>query len=279
MSKKFSITCLVNDQVNMENHFWGEHGLSMLIESHDIRLLFDTGSSADIISHNVRTIKKDLRDLPHIVLSHGHYDHTGGLEWVLSQAVAPQIIADPATFDKKFNREKNKSPESTGSPLSREQVEKLGHLRVSVEPFKIAAGVTVTGWIPRLTTYETTPSTFFIEADDKLVHDQVLDDRSLILETDRGLVVICGCCLAGLINTLMYVDEMFHQPIHAVVGGIHLVGADNLRITKTQAALRDQFSPEILYLNHCTGDEAYTSLKCLMGTHVKPFLAGDRLEF
>jgi 7,8-dihydropterin-6-yl-methyl-4-(beta-D-ribofuranosyl)aminobenzene 5'-phosphate synthase len=279
MSKKFSITCLVNDHVNMEGGFWGEHGLSMLIESHEVCLLFDTGTSADILSHNLRVLKRDLKDVTHIVLSHGHYDHTGGLQWVLSQVSSPQIIADPATFDKKFSREEKKAAVSTGSPLSREQVEKSGNLHVTVEPYRIAPNITVTGWIPRLTTYETTPSTFYIEAEGKLEHDQVLDDRSIVLETERGLVLVCGCCHAGLINTLMHIKESFNRPILAVVGGIHLIGASANRISKTQSALRDEFSPESLHLNHCTGDEAYTSMKCLMGTRVKPFLAGDRLEF
>lgn len=280
MTKKTTITCLVNDQVAMESGFWGEHGLSFLIETPEQTVLFDTGTSPTILEHNLKVLQKNLKAVSHIILSHGHYDHTGSLDWVLEQVEKPLLISDPATFDPKYvQSERYKSDKMIGSPMNREQVEQRAQLHVTVEPYKINERLTVTGWIPRRTSFEATPKNYVVEQDGKLVSDQLLDDRSLLLEVEQGMVVICGCCHAGLINLLDYVQENFERPIYAVVGGIHLVNASQERIDKTLASLRGELCPEKMYLNHCTGDEAYHALKREFGTRVKPFFAGDSLEY
>jgi 7,8-dihydropterin-6-yl-methyl-4-(beta-D-ribofuranosyl)aminobenzene 5'-phosphate synthase len=106
-----------------------------------------------------------------------------------------------------------------------------------------------------------------------------MDDRSVVLDSEKGLILVCGCCHAGIINTIMHVKKIYQKPVCSVIGGIHLHGANEERISKTLERIRDNFNIESFYFNHCTGDEAYAAFKCELGTRVKPFLAGDRLEF
>jgi 7,8-dihydropterin-6-yl-methyl-4-(beta-D-ribofuranosyl)aminobenzene 5'-phosphate synthase len=274
------ITCLDNDCVAMRGGFWGEHGLSFLIESPDCQVLFDTGTSSEILSHNLGRFEKDLHSISHLVLSHGHRDHTGGLDWVLTEAHSPKLIGDPQVFENKVSRNKDSGEiRSVGSPLSRDQAALRSTLMLTAEEFRIARQVYVTGRIPRITDFEKIPDEMLVEKDGVLEPDQLPDDRSMVITTDSGLVVVCGCCHAGLINTLLYIREHHPGSIHAILGGIHLKGASPDRIERTIQALSDDFKPEHLYLNHCTGDEAYFALQAAFGECVKPCPAGTVLEF
>jgi 7,8-dihydropterin-6-yl-methyl-4-(beta-D-ribofuranosyl)aminobenzene 5'-phosphate synthase len=280
MNKQIKITCLVNDSVNMDSGCWGEHGLSFLIETPHNNILFDAGSSPEILAHNLKTLKIKLDTVSYLVLSHGHYDHTGALEWLLGEMKSPSVIADPGTFDLKYYQSQgDKKLHSIGSPLSRKQIELKAKLHVTVEPYTIAEGIYLTGWIPRVTDFENVPKHFVTEQEGELVPDNFLDDRSLVLDTDKGLILVCGCCHAGIINTILHVRKIYAKPVYSVVGGIHLFGATEERISKTLGRIRDTFNIHSYYFNHCTGDEAYAAFKCELGTRVKPFLAGDHLEF
>jgi 7,8-dihydropterin-6-yl-methyl-4-(beta-D-ribofuranosyl)aminobenzene 5'-phosphate synthase len=83
---------------------------------------------------------------------------------------------------------------------------------------------------------------------------------SLVLETRQGLVVICGCCHAELLNTLAHVRRTFQRPIVAVLGGTHLIDAGEAQLRRVASELRDTYGSPHLYLNHCTGQRAYVAL-------------------
>jgi 7,8-dihydropterin-6-yl-methyl-4-(beta-D-ribofuranosyl)aminobenzene 5'-phosphate synthase len=106
-----------------------------------------------------------------------------------------------------------------------------------------------------------------------------MDDRSIVLNTEKGLVLLCGCCHAGIINTLNYVRSISRQKIHAVIGGIHLVGAKPTRIDSTLGELQNIFQPDEMYFNHCTGRQAIVALTQTFGERVKPYVAGQELVF
>ncbi len=276
----FRITCLNNDSVGMDSGMWGEHGISYLIEKGNQRILFDTGTSWEILDHNLKKKKMTLDNVSHVVLSHGHYDHTGGLLWVLSQLKMPTLVADPIIFNQKYSdRGEGKELVEIGIPFTREQIEEKANLLRSAEPVEIMESVIVTGRIPRITSFEKAPQSMLVEIDGEKQPDTILDDRSIVLQTEKGLVLLTGCCHAGIINTLFEIRSRFGKPVYAITGGIHLVGASEERVQKTIEALRDEYKQAEMYFNHCTGLDAIIALTNAFGKQVKPCYAGTILEF
>lgn len=277
-SKHLHVACLDNDCVKIFQSFWGEHGLSFLVETAQQSVLFDVGTTPAVMEHNLKLLGKDLSQISHVVLSHAHYDHTGALGWVLQQTRQPVLIADPDVFVGRFSRREGKL-KPTGVPVGRAEVEARAGLLLTEEMVKIGDGITVTGRIPRLNSYEVPNAKMLIQQGDNLVIDEFLDDRSLVLETELGIVVLLGCCHAGLINTLAYVRQHFDAPIRAIAGGTHLLEASPQRIAWTIRELESKYHPERLYFNHCTGMEAQVAFRNALGAKAQSLPAGEVLTF
>jgi 7,8-dihydropterin-6-yl-methyl-4-(beta-D-ribofuranosyl)aminobenzene 5'-phosphate synthase len=279
MKTELRITCLVNDCVMLYQKFWGEHGLAFLVETGDDTVLFDTGTSPEILAHNLEVLEKDVGDVHNIVLSHGHTDHTGALDWALTHTGRPRVIAAPGIFTGKFSTlDGSFSP--IGMLLSREELEKRSQLTLTEEPFTVAAGIVLTGDVPRRNNYELPDNRMMIEQGEGYVVDTFVDDRSLVLDTPEGLVLLAGCCHAGIINTLDYVRDTFDKPVRAIVGGIHMKGASEERTNNTIETIRTNY-PTInaFYLNHCTGDEAVKAFEAAFGDQVCGCPAGFEIVF
>lgn len=278
MTGKFRISCLDNDSVKIFEGFWGEHGLSFLVETDGQSVLFDAGTTGTVMDHNLQMLKKDLSGVSHIVLSHAHYDHTGALDWVLDRTRNPVLVADPDIFLERISSREGQEKQ-TGVPARQDAVEKRSQVVLTTEPFEIGGGITVTGRIPRLNAYEKGNPKMLIRQGGELVTDVFIDDRSLVLEAEDGLVVLLGCCHAGLINTLTYVKERFEAPVKAVIGGTHLLEAGPEQLAWTIRELEEKFRPEGLYLNHCTGFNAMNAFRNALGSRLREMPAGEVLEF
>ncbi len=238
--------------------FLAEHGLSFWIDTAEARVLFDTGQGLALV-HNAPRYGVDLRRTTDIVISHGHYDHTGGLKHVLSHARHANVYIHPEAFGPKYSG--NGSIHDVSIPdVGRRTVEKrAGRLIDTVEPKTVAPGLTVTGPIPRSTDFEDTGGRFFRDADGR-EPDPITDDQAMFFDTVDGLVVLMGCGHAGLINTLTYISALTNdRPIHAVIGGFHLLNADQHRLDQTIQALR-QWDIQQLAPGHCTGRKANAAL-------------------
>jgi 7,8-dihydropterin-6-yl-methyl-4-(beta-D-ribofuranosyl)aminobenzene 5'-phosphate synthase len=112
------------------------------------------------------------------------------------------------------------------------------------------------------------------------VPDPYQDDLSLVVESAEGLIVLCGCCHAGLLNTLEHVQRTFARPIVAVAGGTHLVSADSTTLADIARRLANWEGLQRLYLNHCSGEDAYYTLRRLLGSKiVRPCPAGTTLAW
>jgi len=148
----------------------------------------------------------------------------------------------------------------------------------TTRPLELAAGVGITGPIPRVTEYEDTGSHFFVDPEGKQ-RDSILDDIALWVHTDRGLVVIVGCSHAGLVNTLRYALRLSGAPrLHAVLGGFHLAAASEARLDHTRDALQE-LAPAMIIPCHCTGDAAVGKLRRSFGGRVVPGAAGAVFRF
>jgi len=278
MANKVKVTCLVSNSVMVDSKYRAEHALALLVEVGLVRILFDTGSNSDILQYNAKIMDYDISRVKVIVLSHGHQDHTGGLEWVLTQTRQPMIVTDPAIFSKKSLRE-GKEYKSNGMTMPREKLQGQAQLQLAETPYAIAQGIYVSGRIPRSVAFEVPQEKYLVESNLMLEVDSFNDERALFVEAEKGLVVVTGCCHAGINNTLAHAMKNYQKPILSVIGGLHLSDASADKVNKTATALREKGKPQSMYLTHCTGHEPMIALRNALGASVKDLPVGTVLEF
>lgn len=257
-----------------------EHGLSFWIETNDKKILFDTGQS-DLLLDNAKTLGIDIAQADAIVLSHGHYDHVGGLNRVLDLVPQARIYLHPMALEPKFSFS-NGIPREAGvtSTLRDRLLDQIKNgqgtytaVRTSVFP-----GVTITGQIPRVSGFEDTGGAFCLDPQGDQV-DDLLDDQALFLESDKGLIVVFGCAHAGVVNTLEHIRQLEPgRKIHAVLGGMHLVNANQTRIEKTIDAFR-HFGIERIGPAHGTGRQATRQLWNALGNRCFLCCVGTQVSF
>ena len=276
-----SIRCIVDNTAQRGSALWGEHGVSFAIETPEGWMLFDTGQSGEVLVHNAALMGIHLDWFGALAISHAHYDHTGGLEQFLMLA-RPDIpfYANPSLFRERFAMKEGQA-HSIGLRLSQAQLSQSMDLRLSAKPAEILLGVWTTGEITDRSEFEGRGPQHFIQENGEWLPDPYRDDLSLVLETRDGLVVVCGCCHAGLLNTLAHIRRIFHKNILAVIGGMHLVSATPETLGHAIAVVRGNFNGRIpdLYPNHCTGERAYFALTQAFGDQVQPCPAGTVLNF
>jgi len=237
----------------------GEHGLSFWIELSGKHVLFDTGQGHVLLS-NARRLGIRFDHIDAVALSHGHYDHTGGLGDVLRNSRATTVYAHPAAFEAKYARNPDGSARDVGMPgLDEEMIRDMAELVLVEGPTEVCSGLYLTGPVPRTTDFEDTGGDFFKDQTCK-EPDQLVDDQAAFIETQVGTVVVLGCAHAGVINTLRHVQALTDNgPIHTLIGGMHLVHAGTERMDKTVAELRHLDVKRLLPC-HCTGMAAIARL-------------------
>ena len=242
-----------------------EWGLSILVETDNLKILFDTGASISV-PHNAPILGLDLSTIDNIVLSHGHYDHTGGLKEVLKHVGKPvEIIAHPDIWAQKYRRGGG-GERYIGIPFSMETLEPLATLfALSNKPVWITDDIVTTGEIPMTEEFEELDANMYIKEGSNWYRDELLDDRALIIKTSEGLVVILGCAHRGAINTLRHAQEITGvELIHTVIGGTHLINASEERVLRTAAALQEM-GVQRVGVSHCTGFTAAALLAQQLG--------------
>jgi len=261
----------LSDNTADRGRLLAEWGLSFLVETDGVNILFDTGKGISA-SHNAKTLGVDLSQIDKIVLSHGHNDHTGGLRQILRKMKKDvEIIAHPDIWSAKYRCRQGEADKYIGIPFRRQKLESLGaRFNLTTKPVKITDSIMTTGEIPMVTAFETIDPNLFVKEDTGLQPDKLLDDLALVIKTEAGLVVVLGCAHHGIINTLYHAQKLTGvKPIHAVLGGAHLISASEERIWLTIAALKE-LGAQRLGLCHCTDMPA----ACLLAREF-----GDRFFF
>lgn len=253
------ITVLVENMAR-GRHLLGEHGLSFYIEVGDHRILFDTGQGK-VIRNNAEVLGIDLEGVDTVVLSHGHYDHAGGFAALPVRASSRRVFIHPSAFETKYSRHPDGSVHDVGLPeLARAALQgRAAELVWSREPTEVVENVLATGEIPRHTAYEDVGGAFFTDqACTK--PDLLADDQALAIRTPQGIVLLLGCAHSGFVNTIDHVARLLGEgQFHAVIGGMHLIGASNERIKATLKAL-EKYDVRLIGPCHCTGATATASL-------------------
>ncbi len=260
---KVTVTILSNDCVAPPPGMpiLGEHGFSALIEvageRRPYRLLLDTGFTGEVVLHNADLLGVDLYNIDFIVLSHRHYDHTGGLPALMNRVKKDAVVvAHPAVLKPCFSRKPRLR--IIGMPReARMAVE--DRLLLSPQPLELVPGVFFLGEVRRSNKVEKCEG-FLTASEGGLTPDEMLDDTGVAINIGDGALLVTGCSHSGVVNMAEWALEVTGASrLLGVIGGFHLVGASDDRIAWTCKQLTS-FSPRILAPMHCTGFKATMAL-------------------
>ncbi len=285
-----NLTVLVEDYAGYGSKFLGQHGISILAEAivngRKYKVLFDTGTSHEPVLHNANLLKAGLNDVNYVVISHSHYDHTGGLPGLLETLPSGiPVVAHPEIFKASYALEPHLryiGPTPNPSTLRRVVEEGGMNWLLSRTPVKLFEGAYTTGEIPpqsREGFERELTIKVFKEVDGELVRDFIEDEVGLAFITDEGLVVLGGCSHPGIVSIVRKSMEVTGvNEVRAVIGGFHLVSASEERISSTIKAFKDLGVKEV-YAGHCTGLRAEASLQEAFGRSFRKLHSGMRIVF
>jgi 7,8-dihydropterin-6-yl-methyl-4-(beta-D-ribofuranosyl)aminobenzene 5'-phosphate synthase len=282
--KNVHIAVLIEDSnSSAKPNLKAEHGLSYFIKAKiddgGVTVMMDTGTTPEALLHNVDTMGVNLLNVDIIALSHGHYDHTGGLIAALKRIKKRvPVIAHPNVFRPKLKIKPHLK--FIGAPCDASEVEAAGGITLlAVNPVKIADGITTTGEVPRRTEFEKVRG-FWTVQNGSFVEDMMLDDQSLIIDVEnKGLVVVSGCAHSGIINIIRHAQEITeNNEVYAVLGGFHLINADAKRIQATVNELK-KVDPRFVGPCHCTGKKATKRIAKAFGDRCRILHSGEIIEF
>lgn len=255
------------DNKSISPDFSAEHGLSYYIEAYGKKILFDTGQS-DVFLRNAKNLNIDLFALDLVVLSHGHYDHVGGL----ARLTAKNVYCHRQIFVPKYKVEEN-NYKNIGFPCAEDDYRaNQGHNFCFFTGTKeLAKNIYLVSGFQKMFN----KVYFFIKKEGKYLVDIFEDEAVLVIKTPQGLIIITGCAHSGVLNIIEKVErELGPKKIYALLGGLHLSKMDNTELIKTAALLNERGIKKI-GVSHCTGDKFINYLDRLSAFDLK---AGQVLE-
>jgi 7,8-dihydropterin-6-yl-methyl-4-(beta-D-ribofuranosyl)aminobenzene 5'-phosphate synthase len=232
----------------------GEHGFSCLVRTDTGAWLFDTGSGETLLG-NLGALEIDASQIDAVILSHGHYDHCGGLLPLLKKIGPRPVYSHSQIFSERFWQGQHEERDIS-LPYTRSELESAGATFNHLDSFaEVAPGLYFSGSIPRLAPLEK-GDPHLVQRSAKgegWVDDELFDDAALAIETQKGLVILLGCAHSGLINTVEHFRRELGEPrIHAIIGGTHLGPASDEQFAATVDYLK-RLDFDRLGVSHCTG--------------------------
>lgn len=249
------LTILVDNNTLIDRYFLAEPGLSIHINENEVNVLFDVGYS-DIFIRNAQKMNISLSQIDFIAISHGHLDHTWGLESLIKyytelkieqiQHKTPTIIGHPKTFS---SIAYPGIPE-IGSNISENKLKKHFELSLKKEPQWITKRLLYLGEIPRKTKFENNMGLGIKEGEK--TEDNIPEDSALVYRSDNGLVVITGCSHSGICNIIEYAKEICsEEKIFDIIGGLHLQNPSKEQMAGTLKYIK-ALDLENIHACHCT---------------------------
>jgi 7,8-dihydropterin-6-yl-methyl-4-(beta-D-ribofuranosyl)aminobenzene 5'-phosphate synthase len=273
------ITTLIENTAISEK-YKAEHGLSLYIETHKHKLLFDMGASAMFIE-NAWKMDVDPAEADLAVISHGHYDHGGGLEAFLEVNDRAKIYVQAKAFEKHYALRQNGEKKDIGLDEKFFKNERL----VFVDgQCKIDDGLQLFSVIRSKERRLSANKELYKESGGNLVPDDFEHEQNLLIEEEGNLLLVAGCAHNGIVNIVEYAKSNIAQKaaLTHVVGGFHLCS-----VSAGQSEDPDSVREMAEYLKetgaryytcHCTGKESYQILKKVMGDQIQYLAAGSQIN-
>jgi 7,8-dihydropterin-6-yl-methyl-4-(beta-D-ribofuranosyl)aminobenzene 5'-phosphate synthase len=261
----------------------GEHGLCLLIETDSNKLLFDTGAS-DLFARNAKMLGIDLETIDALVLSHGHYDHGGGLAAFLSINKHAKVYMGPGALDTHIAKLFGILSKDIG--LNRKALEPFRDRLVSVDKMtEIAKGAFVLPQIEMLSRTPKDMGMFYRKTSAGLLKEDFSHEVLLVIQDTKGISVVTGCAHKGILNIVSASEAQFPQvAIKAIIGGLHMTNPVTKRLSESKevirsigTTLRNDTRISKLYTGHCTGEAAFLLLKDAMGEKLEPIMVGKQI--
>jgi len=261
--KKMSIkiTTLIENKADENNVLINEHGLSLYIEIDEMKILFDTGQSGDFIK-NAEKLKINLDKLEYVILSHGHYDHSGGFRKLVDNTNKSfKLIVGSGFFNKKYKLVEE-SYKSNGNNFDEVFIveNNISIKYINQDSLNITEDVIIFSNFEKNTEFEVLNKNFYKKQNEEYISDDFADEIVLVLKHKKGLIIILGCSHVGVTNILKTIITRTGMPIYCIIGGSHLIEADELRLKGTIEFLKEN-NISMLRLSHCTGENAIKELE------------------
>ncbi len=260
------ITTLIENSLGEHLALKNEHGISFVVETDSSTILFDTGQSGKFIE-NAEKLNIDLSKVEHVVLSHGHYDHTGGFkDFVKAFGNSFELNIRELLLDDKFGYDGN-SYQFLGNDFNEAYLMKnnIKTKFITKDIEEITDNIYVMTNFEKTSPYEKLNNRFYKLKDGNYVLDEFKDEVVVILDTEKGLVILLGCSHPGVVNILATIKKRMSKKIYAVLGGTHLVEADEERVKYTIDYF-EKASIELIGTSHCTGEYAMNEISKKFGS-------------
>lgn len=271
------ITTLVeNNSINAA--LGAEHGLSLLIEYRGGALLFDTGKS-DLFLKNALALGCEIKSLDFAVISHGHYDHGGGLRALIETNGMAPVYMRKSAFDAHRANRPNGEPEDIGlDPALLES----GRFRFTSEREEIRPGLTLFSGVRERELFSGCNAEILKLEDGEYVPDTFEHEQNLLLTEGNKTLLVAGCAHSGIVNILRRAESILGRMPDVVLGGLHLenpvghIPEPEQHIRAVGEALAA--SGAVFYTGHCTGEKPFKQLKEMLGERLQPLHAGTVIE-
>jgi 7,8-dihydropterin-6-yl-methyl-4-(beta-D-ribofuranosyl)aminobenzene 5'-phosphate synthase len=249
------ITTLIENSQGEHLALRTEHGISFLIEKDGHKVLFDTGQSGAFIE-NAAQLALPLADIEYVVLSHGHYDHSGGFRSLAAINNTFVLVTGKGFFGRKYATDRV-SYEYLGNNFDEEYLTSRGisHLVAATPITEIIPGIFILTAFPRIHPDEVINPRFVLETETGFVADTFGDEIAIAVETKEGFAVLLGCSHPGMKNMLAAAASLLPGPLYSVMGGTHLVEASGESLVASVSYLREM-GFRAVGVSHCTGKVA-----------------------
>lgn len=265
------------ENTTISDDIGSEHGLSLYIQTKKRKILFDVGES-ELFFKNAKKMKVNISDINYLIISHGHYDHGGGLKVFLKENTKAELFIHHLAFEKYYSLRSNDKLEFIGL---NEDLKQNKQIVFTSDRFFISKGIHVFSNIIQREARPKANIGLLMEHKGQMIDDIFDHEQNLVIEEDGKTLLVTGCAHNGIINILEHFRSVKGRMPNYVIGGFHLSshsgkGENSDEIDRIGKYLMDTKAK--YYTCHCTGLEAYKRLKSVMGDNIEYLSAGSKIE-